>query len=418
MRRGCGSLFTGLLRPERCRGRRQKSVVPGGLLRALAGALLLALVVTTSAVGAAPVSETIIDDLQGDLDLSHFERLWGELDQEARDFLPDLSWPRLLEKIRSGEQFLDPGAIFGGMSRFFFGEVLLNLKFMGQLLLLAVTAAFLKNLESAFGGGQIAALTRSIIFLVLVGICLYSFNVALNLAGKAIDDMVDFTLSSLPVLTAFLAAQGNLVSAALFHPLIIFGINFFGMLIRSAVFPLIYFSAVLGLADHFSPHFKVSRLAELFQELSIWGLGISMTVFVGILTVQGAAGTVADAVGLRTAKYMTAAFVPVVGKILSDAVEAVAGASLILKNGIFLSGVVLLLLLMLFPLLKLGAITLLYKISAALVEPLGEVELGSCLKIMSRSMALVLAALASVGVIFILAVTVLVGAGNVAIMFR
>jgi stage III sporulation protein AE len=79
---------------------------------------------------------------------------------------------------------------------------------------------------------------------------------------------------------------------------------------------------------------------------------------------------------------------------------------------------VLLLLLMLFPLLKLAAITLLYKLSAALVEPLGESALGSCINIMGQSMALVLAALASVGVIFILAVTALVGAGNVAIMFR
>ncbi len=379
-------------------------------------AVLLLLFVTTPA-GAAP-EEAIIDDLQSDLDLGYFDRFWGELDQEARGYLPELSWERLLERIRSGEQFLDPAVILGGMSRFFFGEVLLNLKFMGQLLLLAVAAAFFKNLESAFGRQQVAALTRSILFLVLVGLCLYSFNAALGIAGKAIDSMVDFSLASLPALTALLAAQGSLASAALFHPLIIFGINFFGTLIRSVVFPLIYFSAVLGLADHFSPHFKVSRLSALFKELSVWALGISMTVFVGILTVQGAAGTVADAVGLRTAKYMTAAFVPVVGKILSDAVEAVVGASIILKNGIFLSGVVLLLLLMLFPLLKLAAITLLYKLSAALVEPLGESELGSCINIMGQSMALVLAALASVGVIFILAVTALVGAGNVAIMFR
>ena len=146
--------------------------------------------------------------------------------------------------------------------------------------------------------------------------------------------------------------------------------------------------------------------------------GISMTVFIGILTVQGAAGTVADAVGLRTAKYMTGAFVPVVGKILSDAVETVAGASIILKNSIYLSGVFLLLLLILFPLLKLAAIALIYKLSAALVEPLGESELGSCINVMGNSLVLVLAALASVGIIFFLAVTALVGAGNIAIMFR
>ncbi|NLA05695.1 MAG: stage III sporulation protein AE [Firmicutes bacterium] len=367
---------------------------------------------------AAPVMDPLVEEMQSDLDLSYFDRYWRELEKEARGYILELNPERLLERIRSGEKLFDPAAFFSGMGRFFFGEVLLNLKLMGQLLLLAVAAAFLKNLESAFEGSQVATLTRSIVFLVLVGLCLFSFTAALNLAGETIDRMVDFSLASLPALTALLAAQGSLASSALFHPLIIFGINFFGMLIRKVVFPLVFFSAVLGLADHFSPHFKVGKLSDLFKELSMWTLGISMTVFIGILTVQGAAGTVADAVGLRTAKYMTGAFVPVVGKILSDAVETVAGASIILKNSIYLSGVFLLLLLILFPLLKLAAIALIYKLSAALVEPLGESELGSCINVMGNSLVLVLAALASVGIIFFLAVTALVGAGNIAIMFR
>lgn len=388
------------------------------LFPAVFGVAVLTLLLVVSTAAAAPVTEAIIDDLQSDLDLSFFDRFWGELEKEVHEYIPGLSWERLLERIRSGEELFDPAAFFSGLSRFFFGELLLNLKLMGQLLLLAVAGAFLKNLESAFGRQQVATLTRSIVFIVLMGICLYSFTAALDLAGKTIDDLVDFSLASLPTLTALLAAQGSLASSALFHPLIIFGINFFGTLIRSVVFPLIYFSAVLGLADHFSPHFKVKKLSGLFKELSMWVLGISMTIFIGILTVQGAAGTVADAVSMRTAKYMTGAFVPVVGKILSDAVETVAGASIILKNGIYLTGVVVLLLLTLFPLLKLAAITLLYKLSAALVEPLGESELGSCLNVMGNSLVLILAALASVGVLFFLAVTALVGAGNVAIMFR
>ena len=210
--------------------------------------------------------------------------------------------------------------------------MLFSLRLLGQLLLLAVAAAFLKNLESAFERQQVAALTRSIVFIVLVGICLYGFTAAMSIAGKTIDNMVDFSLASLPALVALLAAQGSVASSAVLHPLVVFGINFFGSLIRNIIFPLIYFSAVLGLADHFSPHFKVGNLSNLFKEIGTWAMGICMTVFVGILTVQGVAGTVADAVGLRTAKYMTSAFVPVVGKVLSDAVETVAGASIILKT--------------------------------------------------------------------------------------
>lgn len=390
-------------------------------LKTLPAALCCALLIFMtgpSPAAASPATDPIVDELRGDLDLGYFDRYWGELEEEARRYMPELSPEGLMERVRSGERLFDPAELFSGIGRFFFGEVLLNFKLMGQLLLLAVAAAFLKNLESAFERRQVATLTRSIVFLVLLGICLFSFKAVLQLAGKTIDNMVDFSLASLPALTALLAAQGSVVSSALFHPLIVFGINFFGTFISRVIFPLIFFSAVLGLVDHFSPHFKVSRLSDLFKELSTWALGISMTVFVGILTVQGAAGTVADAVSLRTAKYMTGAFVPVVGKVLSDAVETVAGASIILKNSIYLTGVALLLLLTLFPLLKVAAIALIYKLSAALVEPLGEGDLGSCINVMGNSLVLILAALASVGVIFFLAVTALVGAGNIAIMFR
>ncbi|HHW74575.1 MAG TPA: stage III sporulation protein AE [Firmicutes bacterium] len=390
-------------------------------LKTLPAALCCALLIFMtgpSPAAANPATDPIVDELRGDLDLGYFDRYWGELEEEARRYMPELSPEGLMERVRSGERLFDPAELFSGIGRFFFGEVLLNLKLMGQLLLLAVAAAFLKNLESAFERRQVATLTRSIVFLVLLGICLFSFKAVLQLAGKTIDNMVDFSLASLPALTALLAAQGSVVSSALFHPLIVFGINFFGTFISRVIFPLIFFSAVLGLVDHFSPHFKVSRLSDLFKELSTWALGISMTVFVGILTVQGAAGTVADAVSLRTAKYMTGAFIPVVGKVLSDAVETVAGASIILKNSIYLTGVALLLLLTLFPLLKVAAIALIYKLSAALVEPLGEGDLGSCINVMGNSLVLILAALASVGVIFFLAVTALVGAGNIAIMFR
>lgn len=356
--------------------------------------------------------------LQDSLDLHYIDHYWRELESEVQEYLPGLSWRTLLDRFREGESVLEPGQFIGGLGRFLFAEVLLNIRLTGQLLLLAVAAAFLKNLESAFEREQVAALTRGIVFIVLVGLCLHSFGAAIALASNTVNNMADFSLAILPTLLALLAAQGSLASSAILHPLVIFGINFFGNIIRVVILPLIFLHAVLGLANHFSPHFKVGRLSDFMKDLSVWGLGICMTIFVGILSIQGAAGTVADAVSLRTAKYMTGAFVPVVGKMLSDAVETVAGASILLKNGIYLVGVVILLLITLFPLLKLAAIALVFKVSAALVQPLGETNLGDSINTMGNSMVLVVGAVAAAAIIFFLAVTVIIGAGNVAIMYR
>jgi len=115
---------------------------------------------------------------------------------------------------------------------------------------------------------------------------------------------------------------------------------------------------------------------------------------------------------------MTGALVPVVGKMLADSVETVAGASIILKNGIYLAGTVMLLLMTAFPLLKLAAVAIVFKLSAALVQPLGESNLGEAINTMGNCLVTIFGILACVAVMFILAVTVLAGAGNAAVMFR
>lgn len=358
------------------------------------------------------------EGLESQLDLNFFDRYWEELEREAGEYLPVLNWRSFLLKPGMEGAKLDPGRIAGSLGRYLLWEIILNIKLFGQLLLLSVAAAFLKNLETAFNREQVAALTRAIVFVVLIGVTMHSFGAALSLARDTVGKMVEFSLALLPTLLALLASLGSFASSAIFHPLVIFAVNFFGTFIQQVILPLIFLSAVLALANQFSPQIKIGKLSDLLKDISAWGLGLCVTLFTGILAVQGVAGTVSDAVSLRAAKYMTTVLVPVVGKMLADSVETVAGASLILKNGIYLAGAAVLLLQALFPLIKLLALIVVYKLSAALVQPLGETNLGEAINAMGNCLSLMFAAVASVTVLFIIAVSAVVGAGNVAVMFR
>ena len=198
-----------------------------GKVKPWAACILVVIIVSCSAAAAAAAQpQQLVRELQDELDLSFFDRYWSELDQEVREYLPGLYWRDLIERLPEGETVLEPGQILTGLSRFMTGEIALHLKLMGQLLLLAVAAAFLKNLESAFEREQVAALTRSIVFIVLIGICLRSFSTALATVNSSVRSMTDFTLAMLPTLLAMLAAQGSLASSAMLHPMVVFGISF------------------------------------------------------------------------------------------------------------------------------------------------------------------------------------------------
>ena len=64
-----------------------------------------------------------------------------------------------------------------------------------------------------------------------------------------------------------------------------------------------------------------------------------MTVFLSVVSIQGTATAVADGVAIKTAKFVTGNFIPVVGRMFTDAADTVISASVILKNTIGLAGV-------------------------------------------------------------------------------
>lgn len=352
------------------------------------------------------------------VDLHFMDEYWTEVEHEAEKYFPGLNWKEAIRWFQPGEKGLDVSEIPGGIARFFMGELLLNISFMGKLLVLAVLAAFMKNLQAAFESRNVAWLTQGVILMVLIGLIMPGFLAAVNMAWQTIDNMVDFILAFIPVLLILLSSLGSFSAAALFHPVVIFSVNFFSSVIRTFVFPLIFFSTALAIVNSISPHLKVGKLADFLRDICMWTLGILVTLFIALVCVKGLTGTVGDAITMKTAKYLSGSLIPVIGKILGDAAETVAGASLLFKNGVGLAGLVVLIMLAVFPLLKLFVLFFIYRMTAALVNIVGESTLGDCMTAMGNSLMLIIASVAGVTLIFFITVVVVVASGNLAIMLR
>ncbi|MDX7255030.1 stage III sporulation protein AE, partial [Klebsiella pneumoniae] len=81
-------------------------------------------------------------------------------------------------------------------------------------------------------------------------------------------------------------------------------------------------------------------------------LGTFLTVFLGVISVQGASAAVSDGMAIRTAKFVTGNFIPVLGRMFTDATDTVISASVLLKNTVGIIGVAILLLIAAFPAIK------------------------------------------------------------------
>ncbi|MEH7251561.1 stage III sporulation protein AE [Neobacillus niacini] len=388
--------------------------------------ILLFLVFTSTSVQAnekeslasTPLSpQELVDAQLKNMDLTELKQYWEDIQTEYGGFLPESQKGSLYDFVKGDKKFTFKDWT-QGILKFLFHEFVVNGKLLGSLILLTIFSMFLQSMQNAFESSTISKVAYSIVYMVLVILALNSFHVVIEYTNEAIGSMISFVLSLIPLLLALIASSGGIISAAFFHPVILFLMNISGMFMQYVILPLLFLATLLSIVSTMSDHYKVTQLAQLIRNWSIGLMGLFLTIFLGVISVQGASTAITDGVAIRTAKFVTGNFIPVIGRIFTDAADTVVSASGLLKNSVGIAGVAILLIIVAFPALKILMIAFIYKFAAAILQPLGGGPVIKCLDIISKSVIYVFAALGIVSLMFFLSITVIVAAGNLTMMMR
>lgn len=365
----------------------------------------------------AETAEQLAERTAASLETDKIGEFWNDIMTEYGGLLPESQKGSLMEFI-NGDKSFSPQEWLKALFSYLFHEVLANGKLLGTLILLTIFCVILQLLQNAFQQSTVSKVAYSIVYMVLIILALNSFHVAINYATEAIQTMTSFILALIPLLLALLASSGGAVSAAFFHPVILFLMNTSGLLIQNIVMPLIFLSAILSIVSTMTEQYKVTQLANLLRNIAIGALAVFLTIFLGVISVQGASAAVTDGITLRTAKFITGNFIPVLGRMFTDATDTVISASLLLKNTVGILGVAILICIAAFPAIKVLSLAFIYKLAAAILQPLGGGPVITCLDVISKSVIYIFAALAIVSLMFFLSLTVIITAGNLTMMMK
>ncbi|HYG59825.1 MAG TPA: stage III sporulation protein AE, partial [Symbiobacteriaceae bacterium] len=339
-----------------------------------------------------PGQQQLLQQQSQNLDTREVEEFLRSVNQTWEGYGPDISLKDFLEVYKGGEDAkYSPKAIFSGLVRYLLREVVANTGLLTKIILLAVVAAVLQNMQSAFDSEATGKLAQWVVYLMLAGLAITGFSLAVTTARQVMDTLSGFMLAILPTLLAVLVAMGGITSAAIFHPLMVTLTSTAANLMVAVVFPLIFLSAVLEIVSGLNENFKLTSLAGLFRQGAMWSLGLMSTIFLGTVAVKGVAGAVADGVTMKTAKFVFSNFIPVVGKMFSDATELIFGSTILLKNALGMVGAAAIFFITAFPLLKILSLVLVYQIAGALVQPVGAGPMAKMLTTMAKALQMVFA---------------------------
>ena len=194
------------------------------------------------------------------------------------------------------------------------------------------------------------------------------------------------------------------MAATLSHPVIFFICSGAGSLIKNIITPLVLLRAVCTLLCSVTGNDALEEFAGLFSKVHKTLLSFSMSLFAGILGISSFAAASFDNLAARGVKFAISASVPVVGGSISEAMSSVAGSAMLLKNAVGLGGVILLFGIFALPLLKLWALSLSLRLTAAFTAPISEKRITEVLRKLGECIDMLFSSIACMGTIMIIAI--------------
>lgn len=286
---------------------------------------------------------------------------------------------------------------------FFFNNLFGELKESIALCLCVILIVVILNIITNTLGKDRGAFDISfyVCYMVIFMMGTVSFEKAINIAKQSIDELNIFMQAAIPVLGSLLTASGGVVRTSLMCASVV-AISSTVSLISSILFPVSTMSAIVGGVSGLSGEYSLKGFSTALKKASLWGLGITTTIFTTILSTKTFAAVNLDNVTGRTIKYAAGTFVPVVGGMLSETLESIIACGRLVKGAAGGASVLILLYLCLSPIIKLTAIILTYKLTAVIIAPVSDGRISEAVNEFSSALVIILAMVIFTAVMFVI----------------
>lgn len=79
-------------------------------------------------------------------------------------------------------------------------------------------------------------------------------------------------------------------------------INFIGNIIQSLIIPLVLVFTSLVIISKISDQIQIDKIAKFLKSGIVWFLGIILTIFVGVVSLEGTLSSSVDGITAKTTK--------------------------------------------------------------------------------------------------------------------
>lgn len=353
-------------------------------------------------------SEEETDEIQRHVEealLSEFD--FDEIEKSLQDMFPGekITFQDVVGSLMSGDMEETGELLIGFLKDLIAYEFHYNRHNLIYILLIALAAAVFRNFAGAFQNSQISDISFYVLYMLLITLCLTSFQTAAQGLEGRLDSLAGFMRVLCPSYFLAVAFASGSATSLFFYNVILFLIYVVELVIVRFLLPVIHIYIMVRVMGNLTGEDFLSEFAELIKKAVIWILRTLLACVIGINVVQGLLAPAIDTLK-RSALTRTAEALPWVGNALGGTADIVLGTAVLIKNGIGMAGAVIAVVICAFPLIEMAVMALMYKLAAALVRPVSDKRITACISSVSEGYELMVRMIFTAGLLFLLTIAV------------
>lgn len=283
------------------------------------------------------------------------------------DYFEKYNYENNIESINLGKELIKGSELWDNIYSLITKEFSDNFKILIVIIIISMIYSLFISMDSNYEKNDLSKASTMVVYAVIFIIVIDGFNKAFDIGSLFINTITVFSNATIPIIGAFIAASGNLPVIGIMSPVVLFSVNLIENIINYIILPALLASVVIFSAGNFCGNKGLKDFSSLIRKTAVWSVTGITTIYcaiVGVLKLYS--GTLSGVAG-KGIKFAISSLIPVLGSVLSDSAEAVAGGALLLKNTAGAAALIFIVISMIVPVVKLFVIVVIYKVASAVL---------------------------------------------------
>lgn len=332
-------------------------------------------------------------------------------DTESSQTLTGIDFEELVKEITQGK--IDGGMDFISIAKdTLLWQLKSNQKGFVHILILAVISAVFTNFARSFKTETISETGIFVSLLAIIALLFSCFYLSESIASEAIGNSITFMKGAMPVMAMAIAVSGAGGSALVVNELVLGLIWLVYWILQVGVLKIANVYAAFSIVNSLSKDKSLGKMCKLFNMAGSWLVKTAVGIVVGVGTIQSLIVPISDSLKTNVLTKALSA-IPGIGNGVSAVSSTIAGASCLVKNSIGVAAFVVLVAICIIPVIKLVIFVLMYKVLAAVLEPICDTRITTCINDVSTAIKLQLSAVAACAGLFMISIAIICNTTNV-----